>query len=166
MLGNSDSRSLQEFSMSAQVSLICICKYPVTWLNGASRSTVKLHTHTHTHKPRTHKYIYMFIYINNFALPVNNCNFFFIFLFLTVSLWYPFCPAHAAGLCDRLWIVPLCLSSEVWKPKRNLELLFRDLCGSLGLQVVVRCVHFKFCIVQPSLSLPPPLHRRSLNTHH
>jgi len=37
-----------------------------------------------------------------------------------VSLWYPFCAAQAAGLCDRLWIRPLWLPSEVWEPKGNL----------------------------------------------
>ena len=44
-----------------------------------------------------------------------------------MSLWYPLCPAQAAGLCDRLWIVTLCLSSEVWKPKRNLGIALQRL---------------------------------------
>ena len=47
-------------------------------------------------------------------------KYFFAFLFFTLSLRYPFCPAQAACLCDRLWIRPLWLPSEVWEPKRNL----------------------------------------------
>ena len=64
----------------------------------------------------------MFIYISTFvALPVTNCKIFLlIFLFFAVSLWYPFCPAQAAGLCDHLWIRSLWLPSEVWKPKQKL----------------------------------------------
>jgi len=64
----------------------------------------------------------LYTYISTFvAVPFTNCKIFlFAFLFFTVSLWYPFCAAQAAGLCDRLWIRPLWLPSDVWETKRIL----------------------------------------------
>jgi hypothetical protein len=65
---------------------------------------------------------YTYVYTSTFvALLVTKCKIFlFLFLLFTVSLWYPFCAAQATGLCDRLWIRPLWLPSEIWEPKRNL----------------------------------------------
>ena len=57
-----------------------------------------------------------------------------------MSLWYPFCPAQATGLCDRLWIGTLWLPSEVCKPKRNIGIAVQKLRGSLALKVFVVCV--------------------------
>ena len=70
-----------------------------------------------------------------------------------MSLWYPFCAAQAAGLCDRLWIRPLWLPSEVWEPKGNLELLFRNLCGSVALKVAVGCVMYVMGVAYPVAAL-------------
>ena len=85
-------------------------------------------------------YIYICSHVSTFvALPVTNCKIIlFAFLFFTVSLWYPFCPVQAAGLCDRLWIRPLWMPSEVWEPKRNLGTAVQKLVWNSGIKICCR----------------------------
>jgi hypothetical protein len=93
-------------------------------------------------------------YVSTFvALPVTNYKIFlFTFLFFTLSLWYPFCPAQAAGLCDRLWIRPVWLPSEVWESKWNLGTAVQKLCGNVALKVV-ECVMHMMGVAYPVAAL-------------
>ena len=89
-------------------------------------------------------YTYIYSYVSTFVvLPVTNFKIFlFIFLFFTLSLWCPFCPAQAVGLCDRLWIRPLWLPLEVWEPKRNFGTAVQKIVWKSGIESYCRLRHY------------------------